>query len=55
LIKDCRINGEGFYLIEKESKVCMHPRNIAALSTWMRSQIETSSLLNFLGGKIKPQ
>ena len=45
-ITDYRINGDKFYLVEKESKVCMYTRNIAAARSWIKSQIDASNILN---------
>jgi hypothetical protein len=44
-IKDFRINGERYYLVEKEDKVSFYTTNIAAARYWIRSETNDPTLI----------
>jgi len=44
-IVDFRINGERYYLVEKENKVSFYTTNIAAARYWIRSEMNDPTLI----------
>jgi hypothetical protein len=44
-ITDFRINGERYYLVEKENKVSFYTTNIAAARYWIRSEMNDPTLI----------
>ena len=44
-IRDFRINGERYYLVEKENKVSFYTTNIAAARYWIRSEMNDPTLI----------
>jgi hypothetical protein len=44
-IVDLRINGERYYLVEKENKVSFYTTNIAAARYWIRSEMNDPTLI----------
>ena len=44
-ITDFRINGDRYYLVEKENKVCFYTTNIAAARYWIRLEMNDPTLV----------
>jgi hypothetical protein len=53
-IRDFRINGERYYLVEKENKVSFYTTNIAAARYWIRSEMNDPTLIRPFQAAIPP-